>query len=199
MGNVYMEADQVRFKDSTYRNVQEGLTAALEGGGGTTVVANPEASATADLTKLQVGEGVYGIPTTAAKISYDNTDSGLTADDVQEAIDEVAGNVTDLQNANKYLTTETLVGKWGSSDLYRKCINIGALPNNTSGTYDLGLTTETIRRLEFYYDKSDDFGTIWNQILSISYNKTNNRLEVVTDHDLSAYSGAVIVEYTKAS
>ena len=106
-------------------------------------------------------------------------------------------DVADLQNANKYLTTETLVGKWGSSNLYRKYVNIGALPNNTSGTYDLSLTTETIRRLEFYYDKSDDFGTIWNQILSISYNKTNNRLEVVTDHDLSAYTGIVIVEYTK--
>lgn len=91
MGNVYMEADQVRFKDSTYRNVQEGLAAALEGGGGggTTVVANPEGSATADLAKLQVGTTIYGIPETAAKVTYDNTSSGLTADDVQEAIDEL--------------------------------------------------------------------------------------------------------------
>ena len=64
MGNVYMEADQVRFKDSTYRDVQTALAAALEGGGGggTTVVANPEGSATADLAKLQVGETIYGIP-----------------------------------------------------------------------------------------------------------------------------------------
>lgn len=91
MGNVYMEADQVRFKDSTYRNVQEGLAAALEGGGGggTTVVANPEGSATADLAKLQVGTTIYGIPAEAGDISYDNTSSGLTADDVQEAIDEL--------------------------------------------------------------------------------------------------------------
>lgn len=100
MGNVYMEADQVRFKDSTYRNVQEGLAAALEGGGGggTTVVANPEGSATADLAKLQVGTTIYGIPETAAKVTYDNTSSGLTADDVQEAIDEVAGDIGGIQD-----------------------------------------------------------------------------------------------------
>ena len=100
MGNVYMEADQVRFKDSTYRNVQEGLEAALQGGGGggTTVVANPEGSATADLSKLQVGTTIYGIPETAAKVTYDNTSSGLTADDVQEAIDEVAGDIGDIQD-----------------------------------------------------------------------------------------------------
>lgn len=91
MGNVYMEANQVRFKNSTYHNVQDGLAAALEGGGGggTTVVANPEGSATADLNKLQVGTTIYGIPETAAKVTYDNTSSGLTADDVQEAIDEL--------------------------------------------------------------------------------------------------------------
>lgn len=91
MGNIYMEADQVRFKNSTYHNLQTAVAAALEGGGGggTTVVANPEGSATADLSKLQVGESVYGVPATAAKIAYDNTSSRLTADDVQDAIDEL--------------------------------------------------------------------------------------------------------------
>lgn len=34
------------------------------GGGGTQVVANPEGEATADLEKLQVGEGIYEIPYT---------------------------------------------------------------------------------------------------------------------------------------
>ena len=117
MGNVYMEADQVRFKDSAYRNVQEGLAAALEGGGGggTTVVANPEGSATADLNKLQVGEGIYGIPATAAKISYDNTDSGLTADDVQDAIDEMVANFGD-----------------GVDEVYNACVSAGSTPTTKS-------------------------------------------------------------------
>lgn len=34
MGNVYMEADEVRFKHKDYHNVQTALVAALEGGGG---------------------------------------------------------------------------------------------------------------------------------------------------------------------
>lgn len=101
MGNVYMEADQVRFKNSTYHNLQTAVSAALEGGGGggTTVIANPEGSATDDLSKLQVGTTIYGIPAEAGDISYDNTSSGMTADDVQEAIDELntgIGGITEL-------------------------------------------------------------------------------------------------------
>ena len=40
--------------------------------------------------------GGEGAPIPATKIGYDNTTSGLTADDVQGAIDEVAGEVADL-------------------------------------------------------------------------------------------------------
>ena len=118
MGNVYMEAEQVRFKDSTYHNLQTAVKAALEGGGGggSTVVANPEGSATADLAKLQVGTTIYGIPAEAGDISYDNTSSGMTADDVQEAIDELntgIGGITELipsdaTSSNKLATADDI-------------------------------------------------------------------------------------------
>ena len=85
------------------------------GGGGTTVVANPSGSATADLTKLQVGEGIYGIPSTAAKMSYDNTTSHLTADDVQEAIDEMVANFGD-----------------GVDRVYNACVSAGSTPASKS-------------------------------------------------------------------
>ena len=39
---------------------------------------------------LKVNGGSISTPT-AADVSYDNTTSGLTADDVQEAVDELAG------------------------------------------------------------------------------------------------------------
>ena len=113
MGNIQMEADQIRYRGQ-YRNVQEALENG-GGGGGTTVVANPEGSATADLNKLQVGESVYGIPSTAAKISYDNTDSGLTADDVQGAIDEMVVNFQD-----------------GVDDVYDACVAKGSTPASHS-------------------------------------------------------------------
>lgn len=115
MGNVYMEADQIRYKGQ-YRTVQEALdNGGGGGGGGTTVVANPEGSATADLSKLQVGESIYGVPATAGKIAYDNTESGLTADDVQEAIDEMVANFGD-----------------GVDEVYNACVAAGSTPATKS-------------------------------------------------------------------
>lgn len=114
MGNVQMEASQIRYKGQ-YRNVQDALDNAGGGGGGTTVVANPEGSATADLSKLQVGETIYGVPATAAEIAYDNTSSGLTADDVQDAIDAMVSNFGD-----------------GVDEVYNACVAAGSTPASKS-------------------------------------------------------------------
>lgn len=170
MGNVQMEADQIRYRGQ-FRNVQEALDNGGGGGGGTTVVANPSGAATADLSKLQVGESIYGIPAAAAKIAYDNTESGLTADDVQEAIDELIGAIPGVATASApgivqpdgdtitiedgvisavggsgsgetYSTTETPIGTWiDGSTIYRKVVNIGALPNNTVKYVDADINT----------------------------------------------------------
>ena len=53
---------------------------------------------TQNIYSTQYGGG--GEPIPATKIGYDNTTSGLTADDVQEAIDEVAGKVDNLTAAD---------------------------------------------------------------------------------------------------
>ena len=196
MGNVYMEADQVRFKDSTYRNVQEGLAAALEGGGGTTVVANPEGSATADLAKLQVGEGVYGIPSSAAKISYDNTSSHLTADDVQEAIDEMISNFGD-----------------GVDRVYNACVSAGSTPASKSpadiataiGQISTGGTITKIRthtgevsdpNISETINITDDgylFIVGWNftNTSNIHINSGSNKISEITSYYF-AYNGAPI-------
>ena len=44
----------------------------IPGGGGTTVVANPTEPATEDLTKLEVGDTVYGITGSGGAVEYDN-------------------------------------------------------------------------------------------------------------------------------
>lgn len=265
MGNVYMEADQVRFKDSTYRNVQEGLAAALEGGGGggTTVVANPEGSATADLAKLQVGTTIYGIPAEARDISYDNTSSGMTADDVQEAIDELntgLSGVTELipsgaTTSNKLATasdipgtattlapgivqpdgtsitiedgvisavgggggnaygvfsaTETLIGSWFGYNLYRKCIDLGALPNAATKSVSSGLTNVGVRNLYgIMWPQSNSgyavplpsvSGTNLSNQVTLAYDIDNNAVEVTTQTDRSNLYGMAIVEYFKIS
>lgn len=51
-------------------------------------------------------ESAVANSTSASGISYDNTDSGLTADDTQAAIDEVAGGISTLStNLSGLLTT----------------------------------------------------------------------------------------------
>ena len=155
-----------------------------------------------------LGEGGGDVSALTARVSaleetVGDSEEGLVAD--VSALEETVGNnesglvkdVADLQNANKYLTTETLVGKWGTANLYRKYFVIPALPNTTTGSYSTGLTTETVKRVEFYYDNDDEVGTIWNQLTSVSYNKSTKKIDIGTSTDMSDYTGVVIVEYTK--
>ena len=44
-----------------------------------------------NVSKINVQGGSYSIKTQSALVTYDNTDSGLSSDNVQDAIDEVAG------------------------------------------------------------------------------------------------------------
>lgn len=68
-----------------------------------------------ELLEKNTGNGGSGA-STAADVSYDNTSSGLTADDVQEAIDELN---TSIKDGHVYSTTEHYVGKWiDGSDMY---------------------------------------------------------------------------------
>lgn len=65
----------------------EGATSLADGAGG--LVPAPEAG---DEGKFLKGDGTWGdVAGSAEDIDYDNTESGLTADNVQDAIDEVAG------------------------------------------------------------------------------------------------------------
>ena len=98
---------------------------------------------------------------------------------------------------NTYDSTEVLVGKWGSANLYRKTVSLGALPNSTSKSFALGLTTETVRRVEVYYNNNAEYGSVWSEFGSISYNKSTKKLDVYSTTDMSGYTGTAIVEYTK--
>lgn len=264
MGNVCMEAEQVRFKDSTYHNLQTAVAAALEGGGGggTTVVANPEGSATADLAKLQVGTTIYGIPAEAGDISYDNTSSGMTADDVQEAIDELntgLGGVTELipsgatssnklatasdipgvattiapgivqpdgttvtinngvisaaggsGNANVYSTSETLIGEWLGSPLYRRCWELQSLPNTTTETIHTQLTNIVVKRCygnmynqgfcgDLPYVSASNVNANVSVYALYGSGTTDCEIKIVTGTDHSSNSAILVLEYIKTS
>ena len=66
----------------------------------TEVVANPTGEATTDLTKLQVGDGIYSIPqggggaSSADEVSFDDTNVAFEADDAQEAFENITKSLT---------------------------------------------------------------------------------------------------------
>ena len=86
-----------------------------------------------DLLEKAVESGSGG--TTAESVTYDNTTSHLTADDVQEAIDELN---TKILPVGTYSTDEIVVGKWlDGRDIYRKMF-----PVETAITLASGLWTD---------------------------------------------------------
>ena len=78
-------------------------------------------------------DGAEGVP-------FDPTGTGLSAENVQAAIEEVSGS-------ENYSTTPVKIGKWGTEDLYRVVIDFGALPDTTTKDVTAGLTGKTIRSL----------------------------------------------------
>lgn len=54
------------------------------------------------------GNVLFGLPSRANQINYDNTNSGLSATQVQAAIDELNGDLTDVKNPNVISQTVTV-------------------------------------------------------------------------------------------
>lgn len=67
-----------------------------------------------ELLEKNAGNGGGGA-SSAANVSYDNTSSGLAADDVQEAIDELAG-----KKPINIGSTETQIGTYNGDPLFAK-------------------------------------------------------------------------------
>lgn len=75
----------------------------------------------------------------ADDVNYDNTTSGLTATDVQGAIDEIVQEISDI--SYDYSTTEHIIGKWvdGTTDVYEKTQN-GGITFDGSNLQDTSFT-----------------------------------------------------------
>ena len=73
----------------------------------------------ADLA-ANIEEGGGG-SSSAEDVSYDNSDSGLSAENVQAAIDEIVSEMP-TPTSQDYSTTERIVGKWidGTTDVYER-------------------------------------------------------------------------------
>lgn len=100
----------------------------------------------------------------AEDVSYDNTSSGLTADDVQAAIDELASDISGIVSGINYSLTEQKIGTWLGEDLYQRTYQF----DNTSGIS--GTSDITVAEL----DSSINVKNIQGIILSSSDHKANS-------------------------
>ena len=171
-----------------------------EGGGDVSALA-----ARVEALETTVGDSDSGLvkDVETLETTVGDSDSGLVKD--VETLETTVGDsegglvkdVTDLQNANKYLTTETLVGKWGTANLYRKIVNVAELPNNASVEVTLGINGYTLRRLEAYYCGASEAGNLFIYLADMFYTTSTDKLTIQTRTDMSEFAGTIVVEYTK--
>lgn len=200
MGNVYMRADQVSYKDGTVKDALDKGS----GGGSAADVSYDNTSSGLTATDVQdaIDEVVGLIPDGADDVSYDNTSSGLTATDVQGAVDELAGDVEDLKEGEIYSTDEVKIGKWLGDDLFRKVYHVAALPNTTTLDVPTGLTD-----VNYISVRGSAYGD--GNVLPLPYSApgslqsliqismSGNNIRIVTGQDRSNREADIVVEYTK--
>ena len=138
-----------------------------------------------------------GGASTASDVSYDNTSSHLTADDVQGAIDEVLGMVEALPTLSD---AETPIYKIGDDVVYRKVVDFGALPNNTDKTVDHGISNygTTIYVMGMMYTSAvSSYGENLTGVARVDSRSTG--IKIITTEDFSSYTAKVTLYYTKTS
>ena len=125
---------------------------------------------------------------------------------------KVNNNTTTLyapagSSGHNYSTTEQVVGKWidGTTDVYEKTIEITALPNNNEGSTAHGISNiGNIISIDGVATSSNDvipipYTNVDNLTYQIQLSITAANMVIKTKIDFSAYSGVVILRYTKSS
>lgn len=111
-----------------------------------------------------------------------------------------------FENEDIYSTNEMVIGTWvDGKPLYRKVIDIGALPNNTTKYVNHNISNVDIITNYYGVCKSSNnihFKLPYTSVTttgSIQVYCTNTQIVVQTDADRSGYSGFTIIEYTKTT
>lgn len=122
---------------------------------------------------------------------------------------DVAGSGIYVPSGDKavhYSENEEVIGTWiDGSTLYRKTVNVGSLPNSTHKEIAHGITNLGIVLRMFGYAKSTTtslilpYITVEHGSYQIALEITDTNVVIWTDYDRSAFSGYVVVEYTKTS
>lgn len=169
----------------------------------TSLIGNGEPTTT-DKTIIGAINEIYAIigsgsDLEASTVVYDNTDSGLDADDVQSAIDELC----------VYSSTERKVGKWtDGNDLYEIALSITVASDNLNSwkDYSTGITGSELISCDFSVQHPSN-GTVYFSTGSTSTASLRHMMNILNGN-FSIYAGAndyiggtahAILRYTKSA
>ena len=142
----------------------------------------------------------------AGDIDYDNTLSGLTATDVQNALDEIVASIPSGGSVD-YSLTEREIGTWvDGTALYEKTIYIQNLPNNT--TLNINHNIANIDKIVYLNGMCQLTGNVWFYPMPFSAIPAEGQYTIVaaatttyvmikTASDYSTYEGYITMRYTK--
>ena len=216
MGNVQMEAEQIRYKGSSYKNLQTAVDAALEGGGGSSTLAGLTDTAITTPSNGQVltydgtaekwenaaipAQSINGLsdaaittPTNGQVLTYDGTAEKWKNADV------AAGGI-------EFSTTAKQIGKWGNDDLYAVLVDGGTM---SGATLDIDYTLPpgaTMRLLTGYGVTANAFiplsfvntAQVANSI-AIYYDSENSKIKIVSGASEAGTAITAIVLYSIAA
>ena len=152
-----------------------------------------------DMPTVSMGNSGSILP--AEQVSYDNTSSGLEAENVQDAVDEINSNL-----GEHYNNEEMVVGTWNGITLYRKGYFINSLPQSGIGAYPAGLTNVLVKRVygNFYGNNCvynfPHLAISNNAIVGgvgLYFSEAANEIHIPVTSDRSNYSAEVFIEYVK--
>lgn len=151
----------------------------------------------------RISEGAGGAsPTVIEEMQEEISVLGSQNETQAQDITDIKSQLTELAGA--YSSTEHKTGrKWtDGKDVYEKTIDCGNLPNSTTKQIAHGVTYDKIVSLRGVCSNSDNaflplpaVATASQYAVELSIDTTN--IVITTAQDRSAFSGYVIIEYTK--
>jgi hypothetical protein len=113
----------------------------------------------------------------------------------------------EFNNKQIYSTNEQVIGTWiDGKPLYRKVVDCGALPNNTTKTVPSGISNVADMVKISGFSKDASGGCLPMPFVSttspvaVSYNASNNQISITTSQNRTNYiSTSIILEYTKTT
>ena len=129
--------------------------------------------------------------------------------EIKSVVNNNADELTSILDNEVYSTIERLTNKvWiDGKPIYRKVINVGALPNNTSKTINIGVSNldYIVNYHGISYSPSTGYFAVLpyphataSNVINMYFDKNNSVIGIETHSDRTSYTQTyIVIEYTK--